>query len=82
MRLAAIPDEISRAKAAVVEAQAREADARREAVEAERKLADVQSSRRAGEDARAAAERAVRRANVLVTDAAEGVARQEERLRG
>jgi chromosome segregation ATPase len=79
--LDAIPAEIARAEAAVVEAQAREADARREAVEAERKLADVQSSRRASEDARVAVERAVRRANVLVTDAAEGVARQQERLR-
>ncbi len=49
--------------------------------EAERKLAGVQSSRRAGEDARAAAERAVRRTSVLVADAAEAVARQEERLR-
>ena len=79
--LDAIPAEIAKGEAAVVEAQAREADARQEAVEAERKLADVRSSRRAGEDARAAAERAVRRTSILVTDAAEGVARQEERLR-
>jgi chromosome segregation ATPase len=79
--LDATPAEIARAEEALVEAQAREADAQREAVEAERKLAGVQSSRRAGEDARAAAERAVRRTSVLMVDAVEAVARQEERLR-
>jgi hypothetical protein len=79
--LDALPAELARAEAAVVEARAREALARREAVEAERKLADVRSSRRAGEDARSAAERAVRRTSVLVVDAAEAVVRQEERLR-
>lgn len=77
----AIPVEIERAEEAVFEAQAREADARREAADADRKLANVQSSKRAGEDARTAAERAVRRTNVLQVDAAEGVARQQERLR-
>jgi len=79
--LDAIPVGIGSAEEAVVEAQAREADARREVADAEGKLAGVQSSKRAGEDARTAAERAVRRTNVLLADAAEGVARLQERLR-
>ena len=57
--LDALPGEIGRAEQAVTEAQAREAVARREAAEAERKLVDVQRSKRASDDARAAAERAV-----------------------
>ena len=79
--LDALPAEIGRAEHAVTEAQAREADARREAAEAERELENVRSSKRAGEDAKAAAERAARRAGVLVADAADGVGRQQERLR-
>ena len=77
----ALPAEIGRAEHAVTEAQAREADARREAAEAERELENVRSSKRVGEDAKAAAERAARRAGVLVADAADGVGRQQERLR-
>jgi len=80
--LDALPAEIGRSEHAVIEAQAREEDARRDAVEAERKLQEVQSSKRAGEEAKAAAERAARRASVLVADTADGVARQQERLRG
>ena len=56
-------------------------EARQEVAEAERTLEELQRSRRAGEDARAAAERAVRRASVLAHDAADGVSRQRERLR-
>ena len=41
----------------------------------------IRSSRRSGEDTRAAAELAVRRTSVLMVDAAEGVARQQERVR-
>lgn len=81
LALEELPGEIGRAENAVVEAQAREAAARREAAEAERELGDVQRSRRASEETRTAAERALRRASVLAADAAEGVARQEERLR-
>lgn len=78
--LDALPAEIGRAEQAVTEALAREVVTRQEAAEAERRLADVQGSKRASHEARVAAERAARRTNVLVTDAAEAVARQQERL--
>ena len=81
LAVAGLPGEIGKAEHAVADAQAREAVARREVVEAERALQSLEGSRRAGEDAKAAAERAVRRASVLVTDAAGGLARQQERLR-
>lgn len=78
--LEAMPAEIRRAEGAIAEAQAREVEARQEAADAERKLEGVQRSKRSGEETKAAAERAVRRTSVLVVDAAEGVARQQERL--
>jgi len=81
LELAALPEEIARAEQAISEAQARAAAARREAAETERRLEELQSSKRAREDTRTAAERAVRRATVLATDAAGGVAWQQERLR-
>ena len=81
LALVAIPEEIDQAEQAVTEAEAREAQARKEVADAERTLEELQRSRRAGEDARAAAERAVRRASVLAHDAADGVSRQRERLR-
>ena len=79
--LAALPEDIALAEGAVREAEAREVDARHEVVEADRKLVELQRARRASEDAKAAAQRAMRRASVLATDAAGTVARQQERLR-
>jgi len=79
--LAELPVEISLTETALADAQAREADARRELVEAESTLQALMGSKRAGEDAKAVAERALRRASVLAADAADGVARQRERLR-
>lgn len=81
LALGALPLEIGRAEEALTEAQLREAEARRDAEAAERKLQGVQSSKRAGEDATAAAERAALRASVLASDAADSAARQQERLR-
>lgn len=81
LSLEALPAEIVRAEEAVAEAQTREEEARREAGEAERKLEAVRDSKRAGLEVKAAAERAARRANGLVVDAAESVARQEQRRR-
>jgi len=77
----ALPGEVEHAVQAECDAQAREAEAQRERAEAEVRLADVGRSRRAGEDARASAERAVRRATVTATDAAATVARMQERLK-
>jgi len=79
--LAAIPGEIERVEQAERDARAREAEARREVSDAERRLDEVGRSRRAGEDAKAGAERAVRRAAVAATDAAATVTRMKERLR-
>lgn len=79
--LAALPREIEQAEQAEQDARAREAAARREHSEAETRLADAGRSRRTGQEARAAAERAVRRAEVVVTDAQATVARTSERLR-
>ena len=79
--IAALPIEIGKAEQAVAAAQVREVGARSEASEADRRLKELQSSRRASEGEKAAAERAVHRASVLAADAADGVARQQERLR-
>ena len=78
--LGAIPGEIAHAEEAERDARRREADVRLELVEAERRLDEAGRSRRAGEDAKAAAERAVRRAAVAAEDAATTVARMRERL--
>lgn len=78
--LEAIPGEIAHAEQAERDARAREADARAELVGAERRLDEAGGSRRAGEDVKAAAERAVRRAAVAAADAAVTVARMRERL--
>jgi hypothetical protein len=77
----ALPDELEHALRAERDAQAREVEAQQERAEAEGRLADVARARRAGEDARAGAERAVRRAAVTATDAAATVARMQERLK-
>ena len=79
--LAELPVEIALTETTLADAQAREADARRELVEAESTLQGLMGSKRAGEDAKAGAERALRRASVLAADAADAVARQQERLR-
>jgi hypothetical protein len=78
--LEAIPGEIVHAEQAERDARSREAEARLELVEAERRLDEAGRSRRAGEDARTEAERAVRRAAVAAEDAAATVARMRERL--
>ena len=80
--LVAIPGEIAHAEEAERDARAREADVRLELVEAERRLDEAGRSRRAGEDAKVSAERAVRRAAVAAEDAATTVARMRERLEG
>lgn len=79
--LGAIPVEVEQAEQAAHEAQAREAESRRELGEAEGRLEAVGRSRRAGEDAKAGAKRAVRRAAIAATDAAATVARMQERLK-
>jgi len=78
--LVAIPGEIAHAEEAERDARTRESDARLELVEAERRLDEAARSRRAGEDVKVAAERAVRRAAVAAEDAAATVARMRERL--
>ena len=81
LAVAGLPGEIGKAEHAVAAAQARGAEARREVEEAERTFLEAQNSRRAGADAKEAAERTLRRMSVLAADAADGVARQQERLR-
>ncbi len=78
--LAAIPVEVEHLADAERDAEAREAEARREVSDAERRLVDVGRSRRAGEDGKARAERAVRRAEVAAIDAAATVVRMRERI--
>jgi chromosome segregation ATPase len=78
--LGAIPGEIAHAEEAERDARRRESDVRLELVEAEHRLDEAGRSRRAGEDAKAAADRAVRRAAVAAEDAATTVARMRERL--
>jgi len=78
--LVAIPGEIAHAEEAERDARTREADARLELAEAERRLGEAGRSRRAGEDVKTAAERAVRRAAVAAEDAATTVARMRDRL--
>jgi chromosome segregation ATPase len=79
--LAAIPEEIEHLAEAERETQAREVEARRELREAEHQLEKTARSRRAGEDAKAAAQRALRRAAVAAADAAATVAGTQERIR-
>ena len=62
------------------DAVAREADSRAELVAAERRLDEVSHARRASDEAKIEAERAVRRATVAAEDAADTVARMRERL--
>jgi chromosome segregation ATPase len=78
--LAAMPEQVEHAEQAARDAGAREDESRRELADAERRLGEVGRSRRAGEDAKAAAERAVRRATVALTDAAATAARMRARL--
>ena len=78
--LEAIPAEIEQAERAERDARAREAEARRDLADAEARLEEAGRSRRAGEDARVAAERAVRRAVVAAEDAVSTVAAMRERL--
>jgi hypothetical protein len=79
--LAALPGEVERVEQAASEARSREAEARTELADAENRLERVSHSRRAGDDARAGAERAVRRAAVAVADAAATVARTQDHLK-
>jgi chromosome segregation ATPase len=79
-RLDAMPGEIEHAERDERDARAREADARAGLEEAERRYRDVSGSRRAGEDAKVQAERALRRATVAAGDAATSAARARERL--
>jgi len=75
-----IPDDIEHAEQAERDARAREAEARAELAEAEQRLDEVSRSRRAGADARADGERAVRRATVGAADAATAVTRRHDRV--
>ncbi len=76
----AIPGEIEQVEQGERDAQARDMQARRELAEAERRLEEVGRSRRAGEEAKAGAERAMRRAAIGAADAAASVARMRNRL--
>jgi chromosome segregation ATPase len=78
--LDALPAAIAVAEQSEREALAREVDARAELAEAERRLAEVNGSRRASDEAKTEAGRAARRAAVAATDAAETVARMRERV--
>ena len=78
--LDALPAVIAAAEQSEKEALAREADARTELAEAERRFAEVNGSRRASDEAKTEAARSARRAAVAATDAADTVARMRERV--
>jgi chromosome segregation ATPase len=78
--LAALPGAVAVAEGSKRDAVAREDEARAELVVAERRLAEVAGSRRASDETKTEAERAVRRASVAATDAADAVARMRERV--
>ncbi len=79
--LDAIPAQIEEAEHASRDARARVSAAQVELDGARTRLEEVSRSRRAGEDARATAERAARRAEVAATDAGASLSRLEERLK-
>ena len=79
--LARIPAELVAVDEAAREAAEREAAAALELVEAERRLGDAGRSKRAGAGANANAERAVRRAQDALSDAAARVERIDQRRR-
>lgn len=78
--LEAMPVDKEHAERAEREADARAQEARRELLDAERRLEQARHSRRSGEAVTANAEREVRRASVAAIDAAATVARARERL--
>jgi chromosome segregation ATPase len=78
--LEGMPGKIEHAERDERDARAREAEARAELDEAERRFADVSGSRRASEDAKVEAERALRRAMVAASDAATSAAKARGRL--
>jgi hypothetical protein len=73
--LSALPGELARNDQAGVEAQQREERAREELVEAERRAVEASRSRRGGDEARAQAQRELRRACEQLKDAGAAVAR-------
>jgi hypothetical protein len=80
--LEAYPEEIAQAERVELGAREREKEALAELAEAHRRLEEIGGSRRAGNEAKVAAEKALRRAGVAATDAAATVTRNEERSNG
>ena len=78
--LEGMPGQILHAERDERDARAREAEARIELDEAERRFANVSGSRRSSEDAKVEAERALRRAAVAAGDAATSAAKARGRL--
>ena len=78
--LEALPEAVAVAEQSERDALAREEDARAELDEAERRLDEVSGARRSSDEAKTEAVRAVRRATVAATDAADTVARMRERV--
>ena len=78
--LEALPEAVAVAEQGERDALAREVEARTELVAAERRLDEVSGGRRASDEAKTEAVRAVRRATVAASDAADTVARMRERV--
>jgi chromosome segregation ATPase len=78
--LEAIPAEIEHAERDERDSREREAAARQELAEAEAALERLRDSRRASDEARVQAERAVQRAATAVSDCVTSVARHRERI--
>ena len=78
--LEALPEAVAVAEQSVRDALAREEVARGERETAERRLAEISGGRRASDEAKTEAVRAVRRATVAASDAADTVARMRERV--
>ena len=81
LALAVLPGDMYKGESAIAAAQEREADARRDVIEAEGRVDEITRAKRARAEAMAEAERALRRAAVALEDAVGEVARQVERLR-
>jgi chromosome segregation ATPase len=78
--LEGIPGMIEHAERDERDARSREAEARAELAETERRFENVKGSRRSSDDARVEAERALRRATVAASDAATSAAKARGRL--
>lgn len=77
--LSGLPGELARTDVAEAEMRRREREARAELAEAERRMEEVSSSRRGGDEARAQAQRELTRAREQLADAGAAVARMAAR---